>query len=308
MFFKTATIEKYINIALAVKLLIIILLLLSFNRTVASGRHYFRQSIAIVADTTLPDSSLSAVKILRSWLLPASLKNISAIDYIPQNKMACIQDEMGSIFLFNLDSGVIDAEFQFGPPGNYKGLVVVNNDAYVACADGRIIEIKNFSSEKREVIEHGTHLTIEEEVNGLCYDRKNRRLLVTVKGTGSGNQFYKEIYSFSLPDKRMLTNPAIKIDLRSRVFRKLQPRNMQTVFQPSDIDINPVTGLLYIVDGTRAQLLRMKMNENIKDLTELDKEKFIQPEGITFTPSGELFIASKGIRDEPGMLFQVSLK
>ncbi len=92
------------------------------------------------------------------------------------------------------------------------------------------------------------------------------------------------------------------------MFRNLQPRNMQTVFQPSDLDINPVSGLLYIVDGTRAQLLRMRMNENIKDLTELDKEKFIQPEGITFTPSGELFIAGKGVREEPGMLFQVRLK
>jgi len=273
-----------------------------------SSCYFFDDTDTFLADTSHPGSSSNTVKISRSWKLPSVLRNISAIDFLSPDKMACLQDEVGSIFILNLDSGAIEKEYPFGPPGNYKGLVIINSDAYVACADGRIIEIRNYSSEKREVIEYGSHLTIEEEVNGLCYDRRNKRLLVTIKGTEDGNQLYKGIYSFQLPYKRMLAKPAIKIDLRSRVFRNLQPRNVQTVFQPSDLDINPVSGLLYIVDGTRVQLLRMKMNENIKDLTELDKDKFIQPEGITFTPSGELFIAGKGVREEPGMLFQVRLK
>ena len=269
---------------------------------------YFDQNNIFLADTTSPDTTNSAVKIYRSWELPSILKNISAIDYFAPGKIACLQDEVGTIFIFNLDTGGIEKEYPFGPAGNYQGLVILYNDAYVACADGRIIEIKNYESEKREVTEHGTHLTINENVNGLCYDRRNNRLLVTIKGTEDGNQLYKGIYSFRLTDKRMLTNPVIRIDLRSRVFRNLQPKNMQTVFQPSDLDISPNTGLLYLIDGTRDQLLRMRPNENIRDLTELDREKFIQPEGITFTPSGELFIASKGVREEPGMLFQILLK
>jgi hypothetical protein len=290
-------------------LFFIVMLWLSFLNAQASPRFYYLDHTdTFLADTSQPDSSATTVQISRTWRLPPELKQISAIDYIARHKMACVQDEVGAIFIFNLDSSGIEKQIPFGPPGNYKGLVIVKTDAYVACADGRIIEIKNYRSEKREVIEHGTHLTIEEEVNGLCYDRRNKRLLVTIKGKEDGDQNYKGIYSFSITDKRMMVKPAIKIDLRSRVFSNLQPRNMQTVFQPSDIDINPITGLLYIVDGTRVQLLRMRMNETIKDLTELDKEKFIQPEGITFTPSGELFIASKGVREEPGMLFQVRLK
>lgn len=275
----------------------------------ASDRfYYFDRNNTFLADTTSPDSSTGAVKIFREWALPAILRDISAIDYISPDKIACIQDEVGSIYIFNLDSETVEKEYPFGPPGNYKGLVIVDNVAYVACADGRIIEIRNYNSDKREATEYGTHLTIEEEVNGLCYDRKNQRLLVTIKRTEDGNQIYKGIYSFHLSDKRMLAKPAIKIDLRSSAFRNIQPRNLQTVFQPSDIDIDPRSGLLYMVDGTRVQLLRMRMSGNIKDVTELGREKFIQPEGITFTPSGELFIASKGVREEPGMLFRVDLR
>ena len=106
----------------------------------------------------------------------------------------------------------------------------------------------------------------------------------------------------------MTIKPAVKIDLRNEVFDSLQAKNIQTLFQPSDIAISPVTGLLYVIDGTRVQLLRMRLSESIKDLNELDREKFIQPEGISFTPSGELFIASKGVREEPGMLLQVRIK
>jgi hypothetical protein len=301
--------QKNIQLIAKKNILYFIIIICGFHSAMASDRFcQFDQKATFLADTSQPDSSANTVQISHAWQLPPELRQISAIDYIARDKMACIQDEVGAIFIFNLDSSAIEKEISFGPPGNYKGLVIVKTDAYVACADGRIIEIKNYTSEKREVIEHGTHLTIEEEVNGLCYDRRNKRLLVTIKGKEDDDQNYKGIYAFGITDKRMMVKPAIKIDLRSRVFSNLQPRNIQTVFQPSDIDINPVTGLLYIVDGTRMQLLRMRMNENIKDLTELDKEKFIQPEGITFTPSGELFIASKGVREEPGMLFQVRLK
>ena len=268
----------------------------------------FDLSDTILADTTLPDSTNDVVKITRKWELPANLKNISAIDYTPSGKMACLQDEVGSIFIFNLESGEIDAEIPFGPPGDYEGLVLLNNDAYVGCADGRIIEISNYNSENPEVKEYGTNLTVNDNVTGLCYDKKNKRLLVSIKGTEDANQFYKGIYAFNLITKSMPVKPAIRIDLRNHVFSKLQPKNVQSVFQPSDLDINPLTGQLYIIDGTRCQLLRMRLSESIRTLTELNKEKFIQPEGITFTPSGELYIASKGVRDDPGMLFQVRLK
>jgi hypothetical protein len=282
--------------------------LISSNIVQSDSSSDFAYTDTFIADTTGPVNGNDVVKITRSWELPPILRNISAIHYIGSEKMACLQDEIGSIFIFNLDSGKIEKEIPFGPPGDYEGLVTVNKDAYVACADGRILEIRDYNSEKPEVIEYGTHLTVDENVNGLCHDRKNKRLLVSIKGNGEGNQTYKGIYAFNITNKRMPVKPAVKIDLRNRVFTNLQAKNIQTLFQPSDIAISPVSGLLYVIDGTRVQLLRMRLSENIRDLYELNREKFNQPEGISFTPSGELFIASKGVREEPGMLLQVRIK
>jgi uncharacterized protein YjiK len=249
-----------------------------------------------------------SLQVAETYDLPVQLKSVSAIHYVAGGKLACLADDIGSIFMIDAETQKMEKEIPFGPPGDYEGIAVVNGNAYIACADGRILEITNFSEEERTVTEHGTHLTKDEHLSGLCYDKRNKRLLVSATGDENANGNYKAIYSFLLSDKRMPVKPAIKIDLRSRVFNKQQPKRLQMMFQPSDLDINPVNGLLYVIDGTRSQLLRMRLSENIRDLSELDKEKFIQPEGITFTPSGELYIASKGLRDEPGILLRVRTK
>jgi len=257
-----------------------------------------------------PGNSYSAsdtVRIIRSWELPGSLKNISAIEYLQKGKLACLQEEIGSIFIFNLETGRVEKEIPFGPPGDYEGLEIIGTAAYVACADGRILEIQHYSSQKRTLIEHGSHLTVEENVNGLCYDRKNKRLLVTVKAAEDGSQAVKGIYAFILATRVMAVKPVIDIDLKDSVFSGLQPKNVQSVFQPSDLDINPKDNQVYIIDGTRGQLLRIRSNGAIIGLAELDKTKIFQPEGITFTPSGEIYLASKGVRDEPGMLLKVRM-
>src|SRR6476620_2973794 len=101
-------IKKLINCLKIYKLFLIAILLLSFQ----------------LAPTMPPQE----VIITREWSLPAILRNISAIDCISQSRMACLQDEMGSIFILNLDSNAIEKEYPFGPPGNYKGLVILNND------------------------------------------------------------------------------------------------------------------------------------------------------------------------------------
>ena len=292
-------------------ILLIIIFTLVFAFLKAGSLHAPLKSFSgwkIERDTSLPEPLKDVVKITRSWEFPSTLKNVSGIDYLEPDRIACIQDEVGSIFIYNLESKSIETEIPFGPPGDYEGIALVNDNAYVACADGRIYEILNYRSDKPVVKEYGTHLTVKQNVEGLCLDHKNNRLLVAIKGIDEGNRNYKGVYAFDLLSKAMPVKPVLKIDLKDSVFNNLQPKNRQMIFQPSDIDIQPVTQDIYIADGTRSQLLVMGESGNIKDLHNLNKTIFVQPEGITFTPSGELYIASKGVKEEPGMLMLVQFK
>lgn len=260
-------------------------------------------------EAVLTDSAKNvAVKISRTWELPPVLKEISGISYIDPVRIACVQDEIGSIFIYNTSTLTIENEIPFGPPGDYEAIAIVNKDAYVAVADGRIIEVGDYNSGKPTVKEYGTHLTVRQNVEGLCYDKMNKRLLVAIKGREEGSALYKGIYAFDLATKTMPVKPVIKIDLQDPVFQKLVAKKPQTLIQPSEIDIHPLTGDIYITDGVRPQLLIMDNTGKIKALYALNKSEFFQPEGIMFTPPGELYIANEGNKQLPGKLMLVEIK
>ena len=263
--------------------------------------------ISIKKDTSAPEIFKDVVKIIRTWELPPTLKEISGIDYIDSSHIVCIQDEVGSIFIYNTTANIIEREIPFGPPGDYEAIAVVKDVVYVACADGRLYEISNYTAAKPVVKEFGTHLTVKQNVEGLSYDPKTKMLLVAIKGKEDGNQFFKGIYSFDPVTRKMPVKPILKIDLQDPVFGKAPPKKIQLVIQPSEIAIHPITGDIYITDASRPQLLIMDKSGNIKRLYLLNKNDFPQPEGMTFSPTGECYISSEGVRQQPAKLMLVNI-
>ena len=77
--------------------------------------------------------------------------------------------------------------------------------------------------------------------------------------------------------------------------------------QPSDIAIHPTTGDLYLVDGPRPKLLIMDPQGRPKNVFNIARSDFKQPEGLSFTPGGELYISSEGV-DGAGVLAKVEIK
>ena len=265
--------------------------------------------LTLINKNELPQDSVKrGLKISREWDLPQILKEISGINFLDSNHFACIQDEIGSIFLLNSSSGLIETQIPFGPPGDYEAIAIVKGDAYVACADGRLYEISNYNSGKPSVKEYGTHLTVKQNVEGLAYDAINKRLLVAIKGKEENNSFYKGIYAFDLVTKKMPVKPVLRINIQDIVFNKNRKKTLISNIHPSEIAIHPVTGDLYITDASRPQLLIMDNTGKIKDLIPLDKNDFPKPEGITFSPAGECYIANEGKKQQPAKLLLVDLK
>jgi hypothetical protein len=280
-------------------LILEIILILSFWSAKADG--YLSQK-----DSLPLDSAEHVFKISHSWNLPPVLQNISAFDFIDSDHLACIQAAVGSIFIFDLTKRTIESEIPFASAGDYKGIAIVGKSAFVACADGRILEVSDYRSEKPLVKEYGTNLTVRDDVEGVCYDKKNARLLVCIKGDVEEPEIEKGIYAFDLASRTMPIKPVLTIDLRDTILNKGDSKRLQTLILPSDIDIDPLTQWVYVCDATKSQVLVMDENGKMKSLFVFDRDHMIQPEGIRFTPSGELFIASEGFRDGPGKILMIA--
>ncbi|PSR52316.1 hypothetical protein AHMF7605_01655 [Adhaeribacter arboris] len=248
----------------------------------------------------------SEVQILDKWDMPAVLKEVSGIAYLGPNRFACVQDEAGTIFIYNTATSQIEKQIPFGGSGDYEGITVTGESAYVVSSDGKLYEIADLEQDKPKVKTYVTSLTAEQNVEGLCYDKKQNRLLLAIKGSEINDPNFKGIYAFDLASKKLKSEPIYKIDLRDPTFASISSKKPNAHMQPSEINVHPVTGDIYLTEATKPKLLILDNSGKIKNLLILNTAEFSQPEGLTFSPTGDLFISNEG-KKEAGNILKVKL-
>jgi uncharacterized protein YjiK len=264
-------------------------------------------TVASVRDVRSKDSANEAwaggsVTIAQKWDLPSVLKEVSGIAYIDKDRFACIQDEQGVIFLYNRATGKVEKEIAFGAPGDYEDIALVGEKAWVVRADGKLFEVDMASG---KATAHNTPLTENHNVEGLAYDKANNRLLLAIKDEEPGGADYKGIYGFDLAGKKLAKEPVYRIDVTHEAFASDKGKKKSKSVKPSAIGIHPSTGEIYVTDGPKSRLLIMDKSGAIKEVLQLGKS-FEQPEGITFSPGGELYISNEGNK-QPGNILAVTL-
>ena len=76
-------------------------------------------------------------------------------------------------------------------------------------------------------------------------------------------------------------------------------------FAPSGIAVHPISGEIFVISSQGKKLLILSPEGEKNTLIELDPETFVQPEGICFTPNGDLYISSEGT-DANGYILKFS--
>ncbi len=243
---------------------------------------------SVVKEYQMPSDYL----IPKTWNLPEELNEISGITWIENNTFACIQDEDGIIFIYDIEKSDIVDTFKFAEAGDYEGIAIVNNDAYVMRSDGLIYEVKNFRSEDRKISEFQTVFSSKNNMESLTFDAENQRFLTTPKDMDLANHMFKNIYQIPLKTKTMESQPIVKINLTDDQLKEFEHKNIQKTFNPSDIAIHPKTKEIYVLEGKKPKLLILDTAGNIKKVHKLD-DSFAQPEGITFSSDGTLYISNE---------------
>src|SRR5690349_937816 len=71
-----------------------------------------------------------------TFILPDTLREISGITRIDDNTIACIQDENGILFIYDITKNSIKEQYKFNIDGDYEGITRVNNSIYILQSDG----------------------------------------------------------------------------------------------------------------------------------------------------------------------------
>lgn len=243
------------------------------------------------------------VRILSRWNLPEVLREISGIAYLDKNHFACIQDELGTIYIYNTGEQKIEREIVFTGVGDFEGISLVGESAWVLRSDGHLFEIDNINKKDPAIKEYALPVSLKQNMEGLCYDRQNNRLLLAIKESNKSRVGGKMVYGFDLESRTFSAEPVINIDTNAPVFRNGGKKEGD--FLPSDIAIHPLTHEIYITEG-RARLLIMDPTGKIKELIMLEGKEFSQPEGISFDTEGNLYISNEGHKD-PANILEISI-
>ncbi|RXG25913.1 hypothetical protein [Leeuwenhoekiella marinoflava] len=249
----------------------------------------------------------ASYNIVNSWELPTLLDEVSGIAWVNDSTIACIQDEDGVIYNFNINTGEISNDIIFAEGGDYEAIALNENDAYVMRSDGRIFEIKSFASDAITPRYFDTSFGSKNNMESLTYNPKTNSLITVAKDKGLAKDRYKGLYSIPLETKIQDEKPLFKIDMQAKEFEAFRSKKEEKTFNPSDMAIHPKTGEYYIVDGKKPKLLILSPTGKIKIIHELNKFHFAQPESITFSPNGTLYIANEAA-DGVATLLEVTLK
>ena len=231
--------------------------------------------------------------IVNRWELPDALREVSGIDWIGDDKLAAIEDEDGIIYIYDLKAKKITKEIEFADDGDYEGIAVNGKNAYVMRSDGLLFEALNYQSDQIITKTYQSKMSHKNNVETLALDAKNNRLLTAPKDEDPNDDNIKGVYAFDLKGQAMLSDLIFKVDMKDKALKDYEEKKSYKTFRPSDLAVHPKTGELYVLEGVNPKLLIMNTKGDIKNVFKLDKDDFAQPEGITFSPDGRLFISNE---------------
>jgi uncharacterized protein YjiK len=247
-------------------------------------------------------------------ILPAILREISGLTEIDSTSIACIQDENGILFIYDLKTNQIRQQFIFDGDGDYEGITRVGSVFYVLRSDGVLFEISDYQNGKPIVASYHTGIPAQDN-EGLCYDQQHGRLLVACKGKIDKNRVGKNkrvIYGFDLKSKVLSAEPVIIFDLsiirQFAINNKMGLPGKTKAAEPdiqlkiSDIAIHPITGKLFALSAADYLLFVFDLHGKIEQLVKLNPVLFNKPEGTTFLENGDLLISNEGQKGKPTIL------
>jgi uncharacterized protein YjiK len=222
--------------------------------------------------------------------LNKELNEISGIAYYPKDtSVFAIVDENGIFYKIYLNRGGAAKKWTFGKKEDFEDVVLHDSVFYVLASKGDIVTLRftNDSIVKdKNKFPEGDKKTNEFE--SLYYDENFKQLVMLCKQCeGDKNK----VMAWGFSTDSLQYTPALFFIDENQIAEKAGEKKEK--FKPSATAVNPITNELYILSSVGKILVITDRNGTVKEVYHLDPELFKQPEGLAFTPKGDMIISNE---------------
>lgn len=223
--------------------------------------------------------------------LPEVLDEISGIAYYAKDtSVFAIIDEDGLLFKIPLRNPKALRQWKFDKKRDFEELVLIDSVFYALISNGDIetlrfsgesilTEKSNFSGESKKV----------NEFEAMYSENDSSGLVILCKTCEQDPKKSFSSYAYNYRDTAKSYMPYITFDM-TVLESKL---NVDKHLKASAAAINPVTKDIYIISSIQQLLVITNSKGEFKELYKLDPGIYKQPEGLTFTPAGDLIISNE---------------
>lgn len=262
------------------------------------------------------------IEIDKVYELPDDLNEISGITFVNDSIIASIQDENGILFLYNLKTGKIVKKIKFAKDGDYEDLTLTNGKLNIINSSGTIYEIENYDGDEVNVNEIKTEFKKSNDIESIFFEKQKDRFLIGTKGKNLDREKnILEIYEYDLKSRQLNKQPIIKLNVdrieeyfkidaveesAKELLKTLGNKNLEHVFHISALTVNPKTNEILVLSSLNNLVAVLSENGELKEVYKLKGKQFKQPEGIAFSPNGDLYISNENGGKGKGNIIKVS--
>ena len=250
----------------------------------------------------------------KKYFLPYVLEEISGISWKDGNVLA-VDDETGKVFEYSFDEQDIIHSIHFYKGDDFEGVEIVGNEIYILRSDGDLFKLDYTSSKESRGWEIETALGKKNDTEGLGYDPELNKLLIACKEKPElddeeikGRAFYGfDLTSNSLDKEPLFTISPKKLKAFWESNREFEYDKDRIKFKPSAIAFHPITKNYYVLSSVGKMIVVVDKLGTIQATYPISSRVLGQPEGLTFSPEGDMYISSEGEGDR-GYILKFEMK
>lgn len=240
-----------------------------------------------------------------SFSLPPELDEISGHIFLPNNDniVYCVQDELGTLYGFDLSNQQVVSTKKFADKGDFEGVTTDGKNFYVLKSNGNIY---SFSVDEAEIVEPKIAKVGlgKGEYESLAIDTVKKQLIVLCKSCkeDKGNkQSTGYLLNYTDNGDVTLDKPFIINLEEASAISSSFPR----VFNPSAITKKVSTNEWYILSSIDKLILITDADFKPKEVIPFSRKLYEQPEGLAFDSKEKLYISSEKGDNASAMIYKI---